>query len=177
LKGSPGKGILFKKNEDRGIQCFVDADWAGSLEDSKSTSGFCTKVWGNLVTWRSKKKSIVTRSSDEVEYRAIAQGICEIMWLEKLMEDLKIENSTPPKIYCDSKSAISILNNPVQHYRMKHVRIDKHFIKQMIEGGDINMIYIPTGIQEADILTKAMNKQGFELIKGKLGMIYIYSPA
>ena len=80
-----------------------------------------------------KKQSIVARSSAEAEYRAIAQGICEIMWLEKLMEDLKIENSTPTKSYCDSKSAISIVNNPVQHDRMKHVRIDRHFIKQMIE--------------------------------------------
>ena len=87
------------------------------------------------------------------------------------MEDLKIENSTPTKLYCDSKSTISIVNNPVQHDRMKHVRIDRHFIKQMIEEGDINLIYIPTSIQEPDILTKAMNKQGFELIRGKLRMI------
>ena len=80
-------------------------------------------------------------------------------------------------IFCDNKSAISIVNNPVQHDWMKHVRIDKHFIKQMIEEDDINLVYILTSIQEADMLTKAMNKQGFKLIRNKLRMIDIYSPA
>lgn len=155
----------------------MDDDWAGSFEDSKSTSIYYTKLWGNLVTWRSKKQSVVARSSAEVEYRAIAQGVCEIIWLEKFMNDLKMPNTNPTKLYCDSKSAINIVNNPVQHDWMKHVRIDRHFIKQEIEDDGINLVYIPTGLQEADIFTKTMNKQGFEVIRGKLGMKDIYSPA
>ena len=55
LKSSPGKGLFFKKSEQRGIEAYTDADWAGSITDRKSTSGYCTFVWGNLVTWRSKK--------------------------------------------------------------------------------------------------------------------------
>jgi len=61
LKGTPGKGLLFKKSQDRGISGFVNADWVGSIEDNRSTSGFCTKLWGNLVTLRSKKQSVVAR--------------------------------------------------------------------------------------------------------------------
>jgi len=122
LKGTPGKGILYRKTEDRGIQGFMDANWTGSLEDSKSTSDYYTKLWGNLVTWRSKKPL-------EPEYRAIAQGICEVIWLGKFMNDLKMPNTDPTRLYCDSKSAISIVNNPIQHDRMKYVRIDRHFIR------------------------------------------------
>ena len=79
-------------------------------------------------------------------------------------------------LYCDSKSAISIVNNPVQHDQMKHVRIDRHFVKEEIDKGEVSLTYIPTKNQEADIFTKAMNKQGFESIRSKMGMTNIYSP-
>ena len=88
LKGSPGKGLLFKKNESREVEVFTDADWAGSTEDRRSTTRYCSYVWGNLVTWRSKKQNIVARSSVELEFRVVAQGICEGLWLKKLLEEL-----------------------------------------------------------------------------------------
>jgi len=155
---------LFKKSQDRGINVFVDDDWAGSIEDNRFTFGFCIKLCKNLVTWRSKKQLIVTRSSAEAEFRAIAQGICELIWVEKMMEDLQLSMSSPKVFYCDSKSTISIVNNPVQQERMKRVRIDPHFVKKEIERGHISLIYIPIKFQEANILTKAMHKQGFKSI-------------
>jgi len=115
LKGTLGKGLMFKKTKDRGIEGFIDADWVGSLEDSKSTTGYYTKVWENVVTWRSKKQSVLSRSSAEAEFRAIAQGICEVIWLERLMGDLRIPLTQPTRVYNDSKSAISIVKNPIQH--------------------------------------------------------------
>ncbi|KAA0032959.1 Copia protein [Cucumis melo var. makuwa] len=92
-------------------QCLV-----GSVVDRKSTFGYCTFVWGNLITWRSKKQSDVTRSSVEAGYRAMSLGI----------------------------SAISIANNPVQHDRTKHVEIDRHFIKERLDSGSICIPYIPS---------------------------------
>ncbi|XP_054817017.1 uncharacterized mitochondrial protein AtMg00810-like [Prosopis cineraria] len=89
LKGSPGHGLWFKKSDKRNVELFTDADWAGNQDDRKSTSGYCTFVWGNLVTWRSKKQSVVARSSAEVEFRAIALGICEGIWLKQVLEELK----------------------------------------------------------------------------------------
>jgi len=79
LKKTPGKGLFFGKHDKRKLEVFTDADWAGSVEDRKSTSGYCTLLWGNLVTWRSKKQAVVARSSAEAEYRAMAHGICEII--------------------------------------------------------------------------------------------------
>lgn len=77
LKGSPGKRLLFCKASSRNKQVYIDADWAGSTNYRRSTSGYCTFVWGNLVTWKSKKQPFVARSSAEAEYRALANGICE----------------------------------------------------------------------------------------------------
>ncbi|XP_039011431.1 uncharacterized mitochondrial protein AtMg00810-like [Hibiscus syriacus] len=68
LKVTPSKGLHFKKNTSRDIELYTDADWAGSVSDKRSTSGYCSYVWGNLVTWRSKKQSVVARSSAEAEY-------------------------------------------------------------------------------------------------------------
>ena len=77
LKKDPGKGLFFRKVENRAIEVFTDADWAGSPIHRRSTSGYCSFVWGNLVTWRSKKQSVVARSSAEAELRALTFVICE----------------------------------------------------------------------------------------------------
>ena len=80
LKSTPGRGLFFKKTGQQAIEVFTDADWAtGSISDQKSTSGYCTFVWGNLVTWRSKKQDVVARSSVKAEYRAMTQGVYEIL--------------------------------------------------------------------------------------------------
>ena len=85
------------------------------------------------------------------------------------MNDLSMPISSPKLLYSDSKLAISIVNNPVQHNQMKYVRIDRHFVKQEMEGGDIRLTYVPNADQEADILTKAMQKKGFETLKRQVG--------
>ena len=144
LKSTPGKGLFFKKNEKRGIEVYTDADWAGSVTDRRSTSGYCTFLWGNLVTWRSKKQNVVARSSAEAEFRSMAQGVCEILWLKRVLEELKRPVSLPMKLYCDNKAAINIAHNPVHHDRTKHVEVDRHFIKEKIESGLICMTFVPT---------------------------------
>ena len=77
LKMTLGQGICFKKSECRKVSIYTDADWAGSALDRRSTSGYCSFVWGNLVTWHSKKQSVVSCSSAEAKFRALAQGICK----------------------------------------------------------------------------------------------------
>ncbi|KAK3012421.1 hypothetical protein RJ639_010652 [Escallonia herrerae] len=175
LRMTPGKGLFFKKGYRKNIDIYCDADWAGSITDRRSTSGYCTYVWGNLVTWRSKKQSVVSRSSAEAEFRAIALSICEGMWLKRLLEELKITCEGSIKVFCDNQASINIAKNPVHHDRTKHVEIDRHFIREKIEGGIIQMVYIPSSHQTADILTKALPKVNFDNLNSKLGMINIYS--
>lgn len=177
LKGTPGRGILFKRNKNVNLEAYTDADYAGSVLDRRSTTGYCTFLGGNLVTWKSKKQSVVARSSAEAEFRAMAQGICELLWLKIILEDLRIKWDAPMRLYCDNKSAISIAHNPVQHDRTKHIEVDRHFIKEKLDSGLICTPYVSTQGQLADILTKGLNISNFERIISKLGMENTYSPA
>jgi hypothetical protein len=83
-----------------------------------------------LVSWRSKKQNVVARSTAEAEYHAMALGVSEGAWLQRVLLELGLSEKDPIMLYCDNKAAISIANNPVQHDRTKHVEIDRHFIKR-----------------------------------------------
>lgn len=85
LKGYPGKGILYKKHGHSRVEVYTDADWASSLTNRRSTSSYYSFVGRNFVTWRSKKQSVVARSSAEAEFRSMAHGICESLWLKLLL--------------------------------------------------------------------------------------------
>ncbi|KAM6556207.1 hypothetical protein CsatB_003226 [Cannabis sativa] len=174
LKGTPGKGLMFRKTLNKDLQIYTDADWAGSLTDRRSTSGYCSYVWGNLVSWRSKKQQVVARSSAEAEFRALAHGICEGMWLKRLLDELRIKLEGPIDVLCDNQSAIAIAKNPVHHDRTKHVEIDRHFISEKIENKIITLKHIPSRQQAADILTKALHRPNFRELSSKLGMFSIY---
>ena len=87
---------------------YIEADWASSPIDHISTSGYCSYFWGNLVTWRSKKQTVVARSSVEAEFKALANGICEGMWIKRLLEELKFPIDSPMRIFCDNQVVISI---------------------------------------------------------------------
>ena len=115
---------------------------------------------------------MVARSSAKAEFRAMAAGVCELLWVKIILEDLKVQWSKPMKLYCDNKSAINIAHNPMQHDRTKHIEIDKHFIKEKLDTP-----YVPTGHQLADVLTKGLCSNVFHKNISKQGIEDIYSPA
>ena len=176
LKGTPRKGLQFGKHDQFKIEAFTDVNWVGSIEDRRSTSGYCTFVFGNLITWRSKNQNVVARSSAEAEFRSIAHGICEVLWIKRVLEELKIRIHPLAMMYCDNKATISISYNPVHHDRTKHVEVDCHFIKEKIEQREICLTYVPSKSQIADVLTKGILRENFENNVDKLGMIDIYAP-
>ena len=135
---------MFKKNNTLALETYIDTDYAGSLVDRRSTTGYCTFLGGNLVIWRSKKQNVVARLSAESEFRAIAQGLCELLWLKIILNDLRIKCDGPMKLYCDNKLAINIAYNPIQHDRTKHIEIDRHFIKEKLEEAVVCMSYVPS---------------------------------
>ncbi|RVW88812.1 Retrovirus-related Pol polyprotein from transposon RE1 [Vitis vinifera] len=176
-KGTLGRGLMFKSRGHLQIEAYTDADWARSIVDRRSTSGYFSFVGDNLVTWRSKKQNVVARSSAEVEFRAVAHVICEIMWIRRLLEELKMTGSSPMKLYCDNKAAILVAHNLVLHDCTKHVEVDKHFIKEKIDNGLVCMTDIPTEEQVANVFTKGLHKRQFDFLVGKLAMEDIFKPA
>ncbi|CAA6656871.1 unnamed protein product [Spirodela intermedia] len=98
LKGTVGQGLLFKRNGGTSVEIYRDADYTGSVVNRRPTSGYCSFIGENLVTWRSKKQNVVARSSAEVEFRSMAQGICEAPWIKGILDDLKVQNYRPNNV-------------------------------------------------------------------------------
>ncbi|XP_019151774.1 PREDICTED: uncharacterized protein LOC109148479 [Ipomoea nil] len=171
-----GTGLLYKDHGNLEIIGYTDADWAGAW-DRKSTSGCCIFLGGNLISWKSKKQNIIARSSAEAEYRSMAVGTCELLWLKNLLTELQIFTKESMKLICDNQAALHIASNPVFHQRTKHIEIDCHFVRDKVNSGDITTSFIGSNNQLADIFTKALRSHRIEYICNKLGAYDIHSPA
>ena len=123
---------------------YTDADWAGSMTDIRSTSGFMFSLGSAAITWSSKKQPTVALSTTEAEYRGAAVAACEVAWLEMLLADLGIQVQVPIVIYCDNLSSIQLAQNRVFHARMKHIEMHYHFIRERVLDGDIDLTYVGT---------------------------------
>ena len=177
LKGSIGRGIIMHNNHYTAISGYTNADWAGNAIDRKSTTGYCTFVGGNLVTWKSKKQQVVARSSAEAEYRAMAITACELIWLKGLMSDLGFPIPTPMSLMCDNQVAIHIAANPLFHERTKHIEVDCHFIRTQVQAQVIKTVFKRSHAQFADLFTKALSSVPLHRLLGKLGSINLLDPA
>ncbi|RVW21527.1 Retrovirus-related Pol polyprotein from transposon RE1 [Vitis vinifera] len=135
---------------------------------------FCSKKNNTLALEAYTDADYAARSSAKSEFRVIAQGLCELLWLKIILDDLRIKWDGPMKLYCDNKSAINIAHNPIQHDRTKHIEIDRHFIKEKLEEGVVCMSYVPSEHQSVDILTKGLNSSMFYDLVFKLEMIDIF---
>lgn len=137
LSGSPSQGILLASNSTATLTAFCDSDWGGCPFSRRSTTGYCILLGNSPISWKSKKQSVVARSSAEAEYRSLALTTCEVLWLQQLFKDLGLHTLHPTTIKCDNKAALSIVANPVHHERIKHVDMDCHFIREKQATGAI----------------------------------------
>jgi hypothetical protein len=123
LKDISGRGIRMKKHNSNIFCGYIDADWAESF-DQKSTTDYCTFIYENIVTSKSKKQNIIVRSSVEAEYRAMTSATSELIWIKQLLCDLNIIIQYLMKLFCDNQAVCNIISNPVFHERTKHNKVD-----------------------------------------------------
>jgi len=139
--------------------------------DKKSTSGCCFSLGSGVVSWFSRMQKSVALSSAEAEYIAASMATCEAIWLRKLLVALFGQKVETTVIHCDNQSCIKLSENPVFHDRSKHIDIRYHFIRDCVQRGIVQLQYIPTDEQVAEILTKALGKAKFIFFKDKMGVL------
>ncbi|XP_076891316.1 uncharacterized protein LOC143542661 [Bidens hawaiensis] len=170
LKGSPGKGIIFKKGGFFQLKAFADSDWGKCLETRRSMTGYCVFLGSSLISWKSKKQDTVSRSSAEAEYRAMCSVLGEIIWLKNVLGELGVSVKLPIEICCDNDAAILIAASPVFHERTKHFEVDLFYLREKIAKGVVKTVGVKSENQLADILIKGLPIIQHELLCKSLGL-------
>jgi hypothetical protein len=159
IKHSPLKPI---------IEVYSDSDYGGDIGDGKSTSGCLVRFNGDLINWYSRKQRIVAVSTTEAEYIALSEAVKEALWYRSWILEV-LSQDTRAIIYCDNTAAIYLSGNDAIHDRSKHIRIRYHHVRDEVKvQKSVELIYVTTQLQQADILTKSMNRIIFEHLRNKL---------
>ena len=151
------------------LRAYSDADHDSDPTDHKSVTGFCIFLGDSLISWKSKKQSIVSQSSTEVEYHAMTSTTKEIIWLCWLLADMGVSPSHPTPMYCDNQNSIQIAQNSVFHERTKHIEIDCHLTHHHLKHDTITLPFVSSSLQIAYFFTKSYSI--FRFLVGKLSML------
>ena len=152
------------------LQGYSDSDWAEDKNDRKSTSGNCFTLANAVIAWGSKKQTTVACSSVEAEYMAITEAIKQALWYEMFMNELGIKYNHPMIVNVDSQGAMQLTTNPIYHKRTKHVDIRYHFIRDVIEKGDIKLKHVPSADNKADGFTKSLSAEKHKIFCNQIGL-------
>lgn len=171
LKGTTDHGIFYRKGENiLKLTAFTDSDYAGDLDDRRSTSGSVFMLGSGAVSWSSKKQPVVALSTTEAEYIAAALCGCQCVWLRRILEKLGVKEETSTVIMCDNNSTIQLSKNPVFHGKSKHIDVRFHFLRDLVNDGVIELRFCKSQDQIADIMTKPLKLEQFEKLRNMLGV-------
>ncbi|MCO5561186.1 hypothetical protein L7F22_014807 [Adiantum nelumboides] len=139
---------------------YTDSDYAGDLDNRRSTSGYVFTMARGAVSWRSRLQTCATQSTTKAKYVAASEACKEAIWLGRLVTDLGIKEETP-MLHCDSQTAIQLARNPVYHSKTKHVDVKYHFIREIVEDKQVQLVKVHTTDNPADLLTKGLPGESF----------------
>jgi hypothetical protein len=177
LKLTKDQGLHYKRvpsrqgtsgDEKVQLEAYLDLDWANCVDDRKSVTGFICLLGGYPISWCSKKQNTTTLSSAEAEYVAASATCQEIMWLRNFLREIGFPQRKATPLYVDNQAAIRLGHNPVLHGRTKHIEVRHHYIREVVANGNVELRYVFTDKNVADIMTKALGKSKFFYHREKL---------
>jgi len=171
VRGTIKHGLQIKRSSSMLVSAFSDADWTGDVDDRRSTGGFAVYLGANLVSWTARKQTTVSRSSTEAEYKALANATAELMWIQKLLTELRISHPPVARLWYDNLGATYLSANPVFHARTKHIEIDFHFVRERIAQKLLDIRFIGSGDQVADGFTKAISAAQLRKFRSNLNLV------
>ena len=158
LKTTQDYSLVFDGEKVQDLQAHADASWASDEDTARSVTGYVMTVNSTAVSWKSQRQKTVAMSSTEAEYMALFAATQEVIWLRRLLKEVKIEKLKPTIVFQDNKSTIMLAKNPTQHSRTKHINTKYHFVREMVKNEEIEVVYKCTEDMIADVLTKAVSK-------------------
>ena len=147
---------------------YVDADWAEDVESRKSTTGYVFKLNGGAISWSSRRQQLVTLSSTEAEYVAAVEAGKEVLYTRILLSSIGFACRGSTAVFEDNKSTIKLAEGSGAHLRTKHIGVRWHALRDWVSNGELALEYIPTGEQQADILTKGLARVKFQQLRDLL---------
>ncbi|KAL0352468.1 UNVERIFIED_CONTAM: Retrovirus-related Pol polyprotein from transposon TNT 1-94 [Sesamum calycinum] len=157
LKGTIAFGIFYKKGRIEELVAYTDSDYAGDVEDRKNTSSYVFLLSSGAVSWSSRKQPVVSLSTTEAECIAATSCACQAAWLSRVLIKLELDHKKLTIIFCDSSSAIKLSKNPEMHGRNKHTNVRFHFLGELTNAENVELVHCGSQDQLADIMTKPLN--------------------
>ncbi|KAG6396851.1 hypothetical protein SASPL_143008 [Salvia splendens] len=170
IKGTLGFGVFYKRGMTEELTVYTDSDYAGDVDNRRSTSGYAFLLSGGAVAWASKKQPVVTLSTTEAEFIAAAYCACQCVWMRRILEEFGLMQSGCTTILCDNNSTIKLSRNPILHGRSKHIDVRFHFLRDLTKNEVVKLVHCGTNDQIADILTKPLKLEAFVRLREKLGV-------
>lgn len=158
-------GIWYKQGESSELIGYTDSDYAGDVDDSRSTSGYAFFINGGSIAWSSWKQPIVTLSTTDAEYVAAATCACQAIWMKRVLKEIGHNQAEEMVLFYDNTSTIKLSKNLVMHGKSKHIRVRYHFLRELTKEGAIKLVYCNTEEQLADIMTKHLKMVAFPKIR------------
>ena len=172
LSGTIHMGVAYYGNLlDLSLRGYCDADYAGDHDDRKSRIGYLFLIANGAVVWCSKRQGCTTDSTTEAEFVAMAESVKEAIWLRRLLQSLGISSPNPTPIFSDNQGAIQLVKNPKYHKRTKHIETKYYLIREKFERKQIDVFYIHTKQQLADLLTKPLPREAFQHLRSLQGLL------
>ncbi|TXG53998.1 hypothetical protein EZV62_019254 [Acer yangbiense] len=162
--------VCYKKGGNKELITYTDSDYAGDLDDRKSTSVYVFLMSSGAMSWSSKKQPVVTLSTTKAAFIAAASYACQAVWLRRVLEKLGLTQGNSTTVFCDSSSAIKLSKNPVMRGRSKHIDMRFHFLRELTKIWTVKIIHCNTQEQVADVMTKPLKLEAFKKLRDLLGV-------